>query len=47
MRVIKVAPNAKGIYCMIHRFALASKTLPNEFRKILEAIVKIRQFCKI
>ncbi|XP_042228630.1 zinc finger BED domain-containing protein 5-like [Homarus americanus] len=29
-RVKEVAPNAKGIHCMIHRFAQASKTLPDE-----------------
>ena len=27
-RVKKLVPQAKGIYCMIHRYALASKTLP-------------------
>ena len=39
-RVKEVAPNAKGVHCMIHRFALASKTLPDELCKILEAVVK-------
>ncbi|XP_042228827.1 protein ZBED8-like [Homarus americanus] len=45
-RVEEVAPNAKGIHCMIHRFALASKTLPDELRKILEAVVKCTNFVK-
>ncbi|XP_042225326.1 protein ZBED8-like [Homarus americanus] len=39
-RVKEVAPNAKGIHCMIHHFALASKTLPDELCKILEVVVK-------
>ncbi|XP_042203808.1 zinc finger BED domain-containing protein 5-like [Homarus americanus] len=45
-RVKEVAPNAKGIHCMIHRFALASKTLPDELCKILEAVVKCDNFVK-
>ncbi len=31
---------------MIHRFALASKTLPDELSKILEAVVKCVNFVK-
>ncbi len=45
-RVKEVAPNAKGFHCMIHRFALASKTLPDELCKILEAVVKCVNFVK-
>ena len=45
-RVKEVAPNAKGAHCMIHRFALASKTLPDELCKILEAVVKCVNFVK-
>ncbi len=45
-RVKEVAPNAKGVHCMIHRFALASKTLPDELCKILEAVVKCVNFVK-
>ncbi|XP_042230543.1 SCAN domain-containing protein 3-like [Homarus americanus] len=45
-RVKEVAPNAKGIHCMIHHFALASKTLPDELCKILEAVVKCVNFVK-
>ncbi|XP_042240162.1 SCAN domain-containing protein 3-like [Homarus americanus] len=45
-RVKEVAPNAKGIHCMIQRFALASKTLPDELCKILEAVVKCVNFVK-
>ncbi len=39
-RVKEVASNAKVAHCMIHRFALALKTLPDELSKILEAVVK-------
>ncbi len=45
-RVKEVAPNAKGIHCMSHRFALASKILPDELYKILEAVVKCVNFVK-
>ena len=45
-RVKEVAPNAMGVHCMIHRFALASKTLPDELCKILEAVVKCVNFVK-
>ncbi|XP_042234821.1 protein FAM200B-like [Homarus americanus] len=44
--VKEVAPNAKGVHCMIHRFALASKTLPDALCKILEAVVKCVNFVK-
>ncbi len=45
-RVKEVAPSAKGVHCMIHRFALASKTLPDEPCKIQEAVVKCVNFVK-
>ncbi|XP_042204259.1 zinc finger BED domain-containing protein 5-like [Homarus americanus] len=45
-RVKEVSPNAKGIHCMIHRFTLASKTLPDELCKIVEAVVKCVNFVK-
>ncbi|XP_042205601.1 zinc finger BED domain-containing protein 5-like [Homarus americanus] len=44
--VKEVAPNAKGFHCMIHRFALASKTFPDALCKILEAVVKCVNFVK-
>ncbi len=43
-RVKEVAPNSKGVHCIIHRFALASKTLPDELCKIQEAVVKCVNF---
>ncbi len=45
-RVKEVAPNAKGVYCMIHHFVLASKTLPDELYKTLEALSKCVNFVK-
>ncbi len=45
-RVKELAPNAKGVHCMIHRFALASKTLPDKLSKILEAVVKCVDFVR-
>ncbi len=45
-RVKEVAPNAKGVHCMIHHFALASNTLPDELCKILEAVAKRINFVK-
>ncbi len=45
-RVKEVAPNAVGIHCLIHRFALALKTLPDELCKILGAVVKCVNFVK-
>ncbi|XP_042233786.1 SCAN domain-containing protein 3-like [Homarus americanus] len=44
--VKEVALNAKGVHCMIHRFALALKTLPDALCKILEAVVKCVNFVK-
>ncbi len=44
--VKEVAPNAKGVHCMIHHSALALKTLPDELCKILEAVVKCVNFVK-
>ncbi len=45
-RVKEVAPNVNGVHCMIHRFALAWKNLPDELCKILEAVVKCVNFLK-
>ncbi len=45
-RVKELVLIAKGVHCIIHRFALASKTLPDELCKILEAVVKCVNFMK-
>ncbi len=44
--VMEVAPNAKGVHCMIYCFALALKTLPDELCKILEEVIKCVKFVK-
>ncbi|XP_068240097.1 zinc finger BED domain-containing protein 5-like [Palaemon carinicauda] len=45
-RVKKLAPQAKGIHCMIHRYALASKTLPSSLQEVLESVIKIVNYIK-
>ena len=45
-RVKEKAPNAKGTHCMIHRYALASKTLPVPLQDVLSSVIKIVNFVK-
>ena len=45
-RVKKLAPQAKGIHCMIHRYALASKTLPASLQEVLDSVIKIVNYVK-
>ncbi|XP_068215901.1 zinc finger BED domain-containing protein 5-like [Palaemon carinicauda] len=45
-RVKKLAPQAKSIHCMIHRSALASKTLPASLQDVLESLIKIVNYIK-
>lgn len=45
-RVKKLAPQAKGIHCMIHRYALASRTLPTSLMEVLESVIKIVNYIK-
>uniref|UniRef100_UPI00358F67E6 SCAN domain-containing protein 3-like n=1 Tax=Myxine glutinosa TaxID=7769 RepID=UPI00358F67E6 len=45
-RVKELAPQAKGIHCMIHRYALASKTLPATLREVLDSVIKIVNYVK-
>ena len=44
--VKKLAPQANGIHCMIHRYALASKTLPASLQEVLESVIKIVNYVK-
>ena len=44
--VKKQNPNAKGVHCMIHRHALASKTLPPPLRKVLDQTIQMVNFVK-
>jgi hypothetical protein len=34
-------PEIKGVHCMIHRYALASKTLPNNSNTVMNEVVKM------
>ena len=45
-KVKKLAPEAKDTHCFIHRYALASKTLPTALKNILDLVVKIVNFIK-
>ena len=45
-RVKKLAPQAKGIHCIIHRSSLASMTLPSSLQKVLESVIKIVIYVK-
>ena len=38
--------NTKGVHCMIHRHALASKTLPPPLREVLDQTVRMVNFVK-
>ena len=42
----KLAPQAKGIHCMINRYALASKTIPVSLQEVLESVIKIVNYVK-
>jgi zinc finger BED domain-containing protein 5/7/8/9 len=45
-RVKELAPLAKGLHCIIHRFALATKTLPKPLQEVLDSLVKIVNYIK-
>ena len=40
-KVKELAPQAKDTHCVIHRYALASKTLPSSLQKVLDSVIKI------
>ena len=45
-KIKKLAPQAKGIHCMIHRYALATKTLPASLQEVLDSVIKIVNYVK-
>jgi hypothetical protein len=45
-KVKDLAPQAKGSHCMIHRFALATKTLPKLLQEVLDSLIKIVNYIK-
>ena len=46
MKVKEKSPEVRGVHCMIHRYTLACKTLPNFLKKVLNSVVKIVNFIK-
>ena len=44
--VKQLALTSKGVHCMLHRQALASKTLPDSIQTVLEQMVQIVNFIK-
>ena len=40
-KIKDLAPQAKGTHCVIHRYALASKTLPTSLQNVLNSVIKI------
>ncbi|KAG8235101.1 hypothetical protein J437_LFUL015528 [Ladona fulva] len=40
-KVKELPPQAKGTHCIIHRFALATKTLPKPLQEVLDSLVTI------
>lgn len=45
-RVLQVAPHINFTHCIIHREALASKTLDPELKRVLETAIKIVNYIK-
>ena len=44
--VKQLALTSKGVHCMLHRQALASKTLPDSIQTVLEQMIQIVNFIK-
>ncbi|XP_065658953.1 protein FAM200C-like [Hydra vulgaris] len=40
-RIKEIAPNVVGVYCFIHRQALATKTLPGSLKTVFNQLVKL------
>ena len=40
------SPQAKGFHCIVHRYALACKTLPISLKKVLNLVIKLVTFVK-
>ena len=45
-RVRCVAPECTFVHCMLHREALAAKTMPHQLRKVLKQVIKLANFVK-
>lgn len=47
MRVKKLAPQAKGTHYVIHRYPLASETLPASLQEVLDSVIKIVNYVNL
>ena len=45
-KVKELAPHATGTHCLIHRYALACKTLPPCLQNVLDSVIKIVNYIK-
>ncbi|CAG9816532.1 unnamed protein product [Phaedon cochleariae] len=45
-KIKELAPQATGLHCMIYRFALAIKTLPEPPQEVLNSLIKIVNYIK-
>ena len=45
-KIKELAPQAKGTHCVIHRYGLASKTLPASLQNVLNSVLKIVNYIK-
>lgn len=45
-KVKEIAPKAKGVHCVIHRYGLASKTLSLSLKEVLDSVVKMVNYIK-
>ncbi|XP_055543289.1 SCAN domain-containing protein 3-like [Wyeomyia smithii] len=45
-KIKELSPLVKGVHCMIHRYALASKTLLAQLQKVLDTVIKIVNYIK-
>ncbi len=45
-KVLKVAPHASHIHCMLHRQALAAKTMPFGLKGVMDDAIKVINFIK-
>ncbi|KAG8236651.1 hypothetical protein J437_LFUL014497, partial [Ladona fulva] len=46
MKVRELVPQEKGMHCNIHRFALATKTLPKPLQEVLDSLLAIVNYIK-
>ena len=45
-KIKELAPQAKGTHCVIHRYALATKTVPAFLQNVLNSVIKIVNYIK-